>query len=96
MATDSNCTCGDCSDARLTSLLCELFDPSTSRTRADEIRAALESCPACFSRLESEQAVRGRLRECCGYAQAPEPLRQRIITSITSVTTVRVTEVRYR
>ena len=96
MATDSNCTCGDCSDARLTSLLCELFDPSTSRARADEIRATIESCPECFSRLESEQAVRGRLRECCGHAQVPEPLRQRIITSITSVTTVRVTEVRYR
>ena len=93
MATDRNCGCGDCSDARLNALLCELFDPSTSSTRATEIRSEIASCPDCFSRLESEQAVRGRLRECCGHAQAPEPLRQRIITSIT---TVRYTEVRYR
>ena len=93
MATDRNCGCGDCDDSRVNALLCELFDPSVTRARAAEIHEEIAGCPNCSSRLESERAVRGRLRECCGHARAPEPLRQRIITTIT---TVRYTEVRYR
>ncbi len=72
-----------------TSLLCELLDGDTSPERAADIRARLAACPECFSHLQSELAVRGLVRECCGEVQAPEPLRERIITSITTVSVTR-------
>lgn len=73
-------------------LLCELFDPATSKPRRDEIRATLSACPHCQDRIESERAVRAMVRDCCRPASAPEPLRQRIITSITYTS---YTEIRY-
>jgi len=87
---NANCGCG-CGGAE--ALLHELFDPETTAQRAREIRAEIARCPECFTQLESEQAVRGIVRDCCGKAKAPEPLRERIITSIT---TVSYTQVRYR
>lgn len=81
---------GDCSDVH--PLLCELFDPDTPPARVLEIREQIAACPHCFGRLESEQAVRDLVRDCCGEARAPEPLRERIIASITSVS---YTEIRY-
>lgn len=92
-----NCTCtqGRGHDTQL--LLCEMFDPETTRARAEEIRSEIANCPECLRRLESEQDVRGLVRDCCGQANAPEPLRQRIIASITTVTyTETYTEVRRR
>lgn len=85
-----NCGCG-CEGAN--ELLYELFDTETSEERAREIRAEIARCPECFARAESEQAVRRIVRTCCGEVTAPEPLRQRIITSITSIS---YTQVRYR
>ncbi|WKD57049.1 Anti-sigma factor RsrA [Corynebacterium capitovis DSM 44611] len=85
--------CPDCHDAQ--ELMCELLDSHTSPERAAEIRAVIAACPACFERFRSEQEVRGIVRRCCGEAQAPEPLRQRIIASITTVTRVTLTELRY-
>ncbi|QYH20139.1 mycothiol system anti-sigma-R factor [Corynebacterium aquatimens] len=87
------CTCGNGKSHTTQDLLCELFDPETSAERATEVRSTLAGCPHCVSRLESEQAVRHLVRDCCGNAHAPEPLRQRIIASITSVT---YTEIRFR
>ncbi|MCP1387954.1 mycothiol system anti-sigma-R factor [Corynebacterium sp. TA-R-1] len=88
-----DCTCGNRGEHSTHQLLCELFDSDTSPARAAEIRAELGACPHCMSKLKSEQDVRGLVRDCCGEAHAPEPLRQRIITSIT---TVSYTEIRYR
>lgn len=85
----ADCGCGGGLNAQ--AMLCELFDPGTSPERAHEIREAIARCPECFARLESEQAVRGIVRDC-GRVRAPEPLRQRIITTITAVS---YTEYRY-
>lgn len=95
MATgDCNCTgSGNRGEHNVHELLCELFDPGTSPARAEQIRRDIAACPICRRQLESEQTVRSLVRDCCGQQRAPEPLRQRIITSITSVT---YTEVRYR
>ncbi|WP_291314646.1 mycothiol system anti-sigma-R factor [Corynebacterium sp. UBA2622] len=72
-----------------TTLLCELLDGDTTPERAAEIRERLAACPECFSHLQSELAVRGLVRDCCGKVHAPEPLRERIITSITTVSVTR-------
>lgn len=88
------CTCADC-DEDAQRLLNELFDPETTATRSAEILRSIEQCPECFGRFESEQTVRSLVRDCCGGQKAPEPLRERIIASI-SVTSVSYTEVRYR
>ena len=71
-------------------LLCEMFSPDTDPARRAEIRSLLADCPECAQRVESERAVREMVRSCCGGARAPEPLRQRIITTIS------YTEIRYR
>ncbi|GEM_PF-741770 len=84
---------GDASQDETQRLLCELFDPATSQQRREEIRGTLSGCPHCRDRIESERAVRAIVRDCCRPASAPEPLRQRIITSITYSS---YTEVRYR
>ncbi len=91
MTDTGPCECGHGANQSVHQLLCELFDAQISPARAAAIRDAVAQCPECFSRLESEQAVRGLVRKCCETEHAPEPLRQRIITSITSVT---YTEVR--
>lgn len=74
-------------------LLCELFDEDTAPERREEIKNDLAACPECLAVAQSERDVRTMVRECCGPVKAPEPLRQRIIASIT---TVSYTEVRYR
>ncbi|QPK84242.1 mycothiol system anti-sigma-R factor [Corynebacterium qintianiae] len=74
-------------------MLCELLDSDTNPARAAEIRGLISDCPECFSRYEDELAARLLVQKCCGGAQAPDTLRQRIIASIT---TVSVTEIRYR
>ena len=73
-------------------LMCEMFDPGTTAQRREEIRAAVSGCPECAAHVRSEQAVRELVRDCCGQARAPEPLRDRIIASIT---TISYTEVRF-
>ncbi|MEH0146466.1 mycothiol system anti-sigma-R factor [Corynebacterium sp. Q4381] len=88
------CNCADC-DEDAQQLLNELFDPETTAARSAEILRAIEACPECFGQFESEKAVRSLVRDCCGGQKAPEPLRERIIASI-SVTAVSYTEVRYR
>ncbi|SDS37595.1 mycothiol system anti-sigma-R factor [Corynebacterium timonense] len=80
-----------CHEAR--ELLLELLDGNPTAARANEIRHALSACPECWGHLTAELEVRGLVRECCGQVHAPEQLRQRIITSLTT-TTVSVT--RYR
>ncbi|WJY96964.1 hypothetical protein [Corynebacterium fournieri] len=74
-------------------LLCELFDADTPPARREEIRKDLAACPECLAVAQSERDVRAIVRECCGPAKAPEPLRQRIVASLTTVT---YTEVHYR
>ncbi|OEX99010.1 hypothetical protein [Corynebacterium sp. Marseille-P4321] len=74
-------------------LLCELFDPDTTEERRETIRNTVANCPECAQRAESELEVRAMVRDCCGHARAPEPLRERIITSITRIS---YTEIRYR
>ena len=76
-----------CQEAK--ALLRELLDDDTTPERAAHIRQRLDSCPQCFSQLQAELAVRGLVRKCCGEAHAPEPLRQRIITSISTVSVTR-------
>lgn len=83
--------CGSCAGAH--ELLRELLDSDTSAERAGEIRRVIAQCPECFSRYENETAARLLVRTCCGGARAPEDLRRRITAS---VTTVSVTQVRYR
>lgn len=73
-------------------LLCELFDHDTSPERRETIRQSLASCPDCMAIAQSERDVRTIVKDCCGPAKAPEPLRQRIIASIT---TVSYTEIHY-
>ena len=87
---EDHCEATDCTEVH--ALLCELFDPSTSPERVEAIRVQVQDCPHCFGRLESDEAVRNMVRSCCGQAHAPEPLRERIIASIASVT---YTEIRY-
>ena len=70
-------------------LLCELFQPDTPPERVAAIRQELASCPDCLRQLESEEAIRGLVRDCCGQAHAPRVLRERIISSI-SYTEVRI------
>lgn len=89
-AGDCKCQAGGSRDPQ--ELLCELFDAETTPARAAAIRRELATCPECQRRFESEQAVRVLVRDCCGRAQAPQPLRERIVTSLTSVT---YTEIRY-
>lgn len=74
-------------------LLCEMFSPETPDERRDAIREIVAECPECAEHVESERAVRDMVRNCCGHARAPEPLRERIIASIT---TISYTEVRFR
>lgn len=83
--------CPKCTDAQRS--LCELLDADITPQRAAEIRAMIAQCPDCFSRYENEVAARLIVQSCCGGAQAPDTLRQRIVTSITRVS---VTEMRYR
>ncbi|WP_342319180.1 mycothiol system anti-sigma-R factor [Corynebacterium mayonis] len=78
---------GECDEAR--ALLCELFDATTHPARVQEIKQQLSACPHCLSHLRDELEVRGLVRRCCGEAHAPEPLRQRIITSITTISVTR-------
>ncbi|SDM14504.1 mycothiol system anti-sigma-R factor [Corynebacterium mycetoides] len=87
MGTD----CNKCADAHR--MLCELLDSGTTPQRAAEIREAIAACPECFSRYENELAARTIVQDCCGSAHAPDRLRDSIIASIT---TVSVSEVRYR
>ena len=63
-------------------LLCELFDEETSPQRREEITSEIAQCPECRSIAESERAVRAIVRDCCQPTKAPEPLRERIITTI--------------
>lgn len=71
-------------------LLCELFDEETTPQRRAEITSEIAECPECLRIAESERDVRAIVRDCCQSAKAPEPLRQRIITTI-SYTEVRWT-----
>ena len=63
-------------------LLCELFDEETSPQRREEITSEIAQCPECRSIAESERAVRAIVRDCCKPTKAPEPLRERIITTL--------------
>lgn len=76
-----------CQEAR--ALLRELLDDETTPERAAAINERLNSCPECFNQLQAEVAVRSLVRSCCGQAQAPEPLRQKIMTTITTVSVTR-------
>lgn len=67
-------------------LLCELFNPETPAQRRAEIKEDIASCPDCLAVAQSESDVRAIVRDCCASTRAPEPLRQRIITSISSTT----------
>ena len=67
-------------------LLCELFDEETTAERRETIKRDLASCPECMAIARSERDVRTMVKDCCGSGRAPEPLRQRIIASITTVT----------
>ena len=66
--------------------LCELFDAETTPERREAITRDLASCPECLAVARSERDVRSMVKDCCGPAKAPEPLRRRIIASITTVT----------
>lgn len=63
-------------------MLCELFDPSTTSARREEIRVAIRQCPECFERMNSEAEVRAVLRRCTTTERAPGYLRKRIVTQI--------------
>lgn len=76
-----------CQEAR--ELLLELLDGNPTPARATDIKRQLSACPECFGQLTAELEVRGLVRECCGQVRAPEPLRQCIITSLTTVSVTR-------
>lgn len=72
-------------------------DPRIEAVIADH----LQQCPPCRHLVGFEQAVRTRMRRCCGTAEAPADLRVRILTRISEVRVdenrvsgVRVNEVR--
>ncbi|WKD59699.1 hypothetical protein [Corynebacterium caspium] len=46
------------------------------------LRAAIDSCPECFERLQREEMVRQLVKKCCGEVTAPPQLRRRIIAQI--------------
>ncbi|MEX3505049.1 mycothiol system anti-sigma-R factor [Corynebacterium sp. LK2510] len=77
-------TPGSCEEAR--QLLRELLDDNPTPERATTITQKLSACPQCDAMLKAELEIRGLVRRCCGEAHAPEPLRERIMTSITTVT----------
>jgi hypothetical protein len=49
--------------------------------------------------LEAEREVRRLVRDCCGQVAAPDPLRERIVASLTQISYTEYTEyteVRFR
>ena len=87
----------DCGDVQR--LLCELLAPDTSPDRALQIREEIAACPECMQVLEAEREVRRLVRDCCGQVAAPDPLRERIVASLTQISYTEYTEyteVRFR
>ena len=63
-------------------------DHELSDAEADLIRDHLLACEPCLDRYDVERAMRLLIRRCCGAERAPETLRLRIRTQITTVWTV--------
>jgi len=62
-------------------------DHAISEAEAAEIRDHLLACEPCLDRYDVEQAMRLLIRRCCGAERAPETLRVRIRTQITTIWT---------
>ncbi|MGC3952649.1 MAG: mycothiol system anti-sigma-R factor [Propionicimonas sp.] len=59
-------------------------DQELTEAEADEIRQHLMACEPCLDHYDVEQALRLLIKRCCGGQSAPESLRMRIRTTITS------------
>ena len=61
--------------------LFDYLDDEVNATASAEIKHHLHDCRSCFSRVEFEDALKGRVREA-GLDKAPDSLRNRLDTLI--------------
>ncbi|MCZ9309217.1 mycothiol system anti-sigma-R factor [Corynebacterium uberis] len=71
------CNCQDAEQA-----LFELLDAHLTHRECEQLRAHIQACPECYSRLQLEEAVRALLSRCCAPPPAPVQLRTRITAQI--------------
>lgn len=66
--------------------LYEFLDHEVTEAEADEIRLHLDACEPCLDCFGVEEAVRSIVKRSCTGQRAPESLRLRVVTQITSYT----------
>jgi anti-sigma factor (TIGR02949 family) len=85
---------GDCVDdcAHALSQLYEFLDNELENADADAIRAHLAACEPCLDTFDAEQAMKKLIKRGCSGEIAPEHLRAKVLSVITT-TTVEIREV---
>lgn len=71
------------------------LDGELADVEADRIRVHLAACDHCLDHVDVEQAMRALVRRCCAGERAPESLRLRVVTTLSS-TSDGVTRTEYR
>ncbi len=69
--------------------LYEFLDHEVSEAEADEIRLHLDACEPCLDCFGIEEAVRAMVKRSCTGERAPDTLRLRVVTQITTSYTLR-------
>lgn len=67
------------------------LDHEIDNASCDEIQAHIDSCQECLTEYDLERIVKQLVSRSCSET-APEPLRQKVLFSIRTVTTVQITE----
>ena len=90
-ATDERAA-GECNDdcARALSHLYEFLDNELATADADAIREHLAACEPCLDTFDAEQAMKKLIKRGCSGDLAPEHLRAKVLSVITTSTTVEI------
>ncbi len=84
---ESGATMNDSDDCRnALARLYEFLDHEIDEADADQIRLHLDACEPCFEAFGVEEAVRAVVKRSCGGQKAPDALRFRVVTQITTLT----------
>lgn len=61
------------------------LDGELPEADADDLRAHLDACEQCLDEVEVVNALKALVRRSCEGAHAPDALRLRIVTQVTSL-----------
>lgn len=62
----------------------EFLDKELPEADADDLRAHLDACEQCLDEVDVVAALKALVRRSCEGAHAPDALRFRIVTQVTS------------